>query len=229
MRTPAISFFDKGGVPEPLQEERNKAEATAITRKKPLKFILLGFFVLLILLVIKRRHILGQFLVLEQDDIEHRSGYERIGQIEYRSEEHKRVSCPRSPIGPSGLDDRKIEHVDDLAEEKVTAIEDHTIENAVDEIAQSASKDEDPSPDKATRKTSADDIIDEITKSDNSKQSEQRKEHLAAKSNAKSHAVVLDKTKVEPLEDLDIGAVADVDANSILDKLVGHNEQQSHN
>ena len=63
--------------------------------------------------------ILGEELVLEENEVEGANGHAAVSKIEDRFEELERAaSQPRHPVGPSCVDNRKIEHIHHLAEEE---------------------------------------------------------------------------------------------------------------
>ena len=80
-----------------------------------------------------------QETVLEKNQIESANRDAAVSEIEDRSEEQKAVSThERNPRRPESVNDREVEHVHDTTEHQRSVIEDHTVEKAVDDVAESA-------------------------------------------------------------------------------------------
>ena len=63
--------------------------------------------------------VLGEKLVLEENEVEGAHGHAAVSKIEDRFEKLERAaSQPRHPVGPSGVDNREIEHIHHFAEEE---------------------------------------------------------------------------------------------------------------
>ena len=85
----------------------------------------------------------GEETVLEKNQIESANRDAAVGEIEDRSEEQKAVSThERNPRRPESVNDREVEHVHDTTEHQRSVIEDHTVEKAVDDVAESAGGDQ---------------------------------------------------------------------------------------
>ena len=81
----------------------------------------------------------GEETVLEKNQIESANRDATVSEIEDRSEEQKAVSThERNPRRPESVNDREVEHVHDTTEHQRSVIEDHTVEKAVDDVAESA-------------------------------------------------------------------------------------------
>ena len=81
----------------------------------------------------------GEETVLKKNQIESANRDAAVGEIEDRSEEQKAVSSHKwYPRWPDCVNEREVEHVHHAAEHQRGIVKDHSVEKAVDDVAESA-------------------------------------------------------------------------------------------
>ena len=85
----------------------------------------------------------GEETVLEKNQIESANRDAAVGEIEDRSEEQKAVSSHKwYPRRPDCVNEREVEHIHHAAEHQRGIVKDHSVEKAVDDVAESAGGDQ---------------------------------------------------------------------------------------
>lgn len=142
--------------------------------------------------------------------------YTGVGEIEHRTEEHKLVTAPkRHPFRPCGNDNRKIEHINNLAHQERSVamaernevrhiirrrrIEYESVEHAVDKVAYRPGKNKRKAYNPQHTHLPAQQSGQIPAQRDNGDDTEYAKNRLVYHCHAKRHTVVFDKAYVKPV------------------------------
>jgi len=165
-----------------------------------------------------------------------------VGKVEHGREEDEVVASPHGhPIGPRGLNYRKVEHVDHLAvkerrvalakgheashAERSGSLEYQAVEQAVDEVASRSCEHHSKAHDVAlAEEPRLDHPPDVPAYGSNGHEAEEREHELVDEGHAVGHAVVLDELDEEPVGDVQGFAKRHVGLDFNLDDLVDNED-----
>ena len=169
-----------------------------------------------------------------------------IGDVEDICKELEiRTADERHPLRPIEIEEREIEHIHYPTFEPVgipsgigakrshlrgeRGIENHAIENAIEDIAGSAGSDHGESDNESGSEFGVSDSLTEAPyQTGDSNDTTERKEEFIPEFEAESHAIIFDETEVEPRADLIILAEIEMCFDPDLDDLVSHEEKNDY-
>ena len=136
---------------------------------------------------------------LEDYQVKNPDGYRAVGDVEHRAEKYL-ASEERNPFREG--EERKIQHIDNLALQKPRVVEDEAVEHAVDDVAQGSSDEERDAKQGPELHAFLHELEEKPEQKHHRSDTEHAEENLAPlrprNLPSECHAVVLDKQYVKP-------------------------------
>lgn len=156
----------------------------------------------------------GEGLAMEEEKEEDADAYGGIGKVEDGAEKDEAMAAPEGkPIGQAGLYEGEIEHVHDFAMQPLTvtpvgrkelgylpdaAVEDHAIENRIDDVTHGAGQNHGETGYQSERGVPADQLIEEPSDGKHGNDAEEGEEQLVHHLHPEGHAGVFREIDLKP-------------------------------
>ena len=189
---------------------------------------------------VSRRCLLLEETILKDKQIDHCARDIGIGNIEHRTEEVAIATNEEAKeVGAAiPLEEWQVHHIDDLTHQQsaILRVEQETIENAVDHIANRTSEDKHSAHNDTRRHLAAtlEQVVDTVDDGANHTDTEEAEDELTPVDTAigrtelhtEGKAIILNIAEVEPREYLDALTHLQIEVNKHLNNLIDNDQQQ---